>query len=174
MKFAFFFLMLSVAALANPITLDGREVNLPTTIQNGRTMVELRTLVEELGWHLDYQNGRAVITTGSRTVKPTVTPPQPIPKEETLAPKDGSVSYNLRPEISARFTALLNDKQPFRLTVNGKDVSSESVLQANEIRWRPSRQLGGGFHKITLEATGIDGKKISREWSFRLVNRLTD
>ena len=173
MRVLCFILLLTGFVAAKPVTLDGRELDVPTTIKDGRTMVELRTLAEQLGWRLEYRNGRAVIFTGQSVVPRYEPSPEPIPSEEVLSPADGSVTYNLRPEIKARFTTLLSTERPFKLVVNGQDKTVEAILQANEIRWRPSRQIGAGLHKIELTAVDKKGETLKRSWSFRIENRLS-
>jgi hypothetical protein len=98
---------------------------------------------------------------------------QPPLVTSTTPEANGRVN-SLRPNITAVFddqggTGV--DSNVVRLSVDGRDVSSEATITASLLAYRPDRNLGAGKHDVSIEVRDRAGNLATKAWSFTIVDR---
>lgn len=95
------------------------------------------------------------------------------PQITVLSPADGSVLAADRPVIAASVSDAGSGVNPetIRLVVDGMDVTQGCRLQSDTsetwtVTYVPASALGGGVHRVSLQAADRTGNTSRQEWSF--------
>lgn len=94
-----------------------------------------------------------------------------LPTIRAVTPNDQARVTVGRPTISATFdnsTGSGIDPASVRVIVDGRDVTSDADITANNVSYTPYASLGTGVHNVTIRATDLNGNVIRKDWSFRV------
>ncbi|MEW6281226.1 MAG: hypothetical protein AB1758_21625, partial [Candidatus Eremiobacterota bacterium] len=83
----------------------------------------------------------------------------------TVAPPDGTRLSSGRPEVGATFAQPMQVPS-IRLTLDGRDVTGNSRVTNEQVRFQPGSDLAAGTHHAQLTATTATGQALQRTWSF--------
>jgi hypothetical protein len=56
-----------------------------------------------------------------------------------------------------------------RLALDGRDVTGQSRVTNEQVRYQPGSQLAAGSHHVTVSGVATDGRRVERSWSFAVV-----
>jgi hypothetical protein len=174
---------------------DGQRVFLdaPPILVNGRTMVPLRFVSENLGatvrWE-GYTRTVYISSPGERVAGRRETLPddegripdaRPRPNRprdrgmplviQPLRPIPGEAVSSRRPEITATVRSRGAgdiDHDAIRMRVDGGDVTRELELGVNSVTYRPMEDLERGLHRVQLTVRDRQGNAVTRDWTFQV------
>lgn len=85
----------------------------------------------------------------------------------TEFPAPNTTAAERRPNIGATFP---NGVTPgnVRMWVDGNDVTSQLVVQGNQLLWRPGYDLAVGQHNVRISGSDNFGNAVDRTWTFTI------
>jgi hypothetical protein len=160
-------------------TVDGQQqlLDVAPFIVGASTYVPLRFVSEALGASVNYDaNNRIVALVSGRP--PQGPPPpqqQPAPPPQAAGfnavhlldqePRPDSATRGSRPAISARFSQPV-DVNSVKITLDGRDVSATTYLNAGQFDFTPSYDLPAAQHEVHISGVSRDGSPFDRTFHF--------
>ncbi len=87
-----------------------------------------------------------------------------------FSPFPDATTHNAMPEIIARFKddyfGILNDS--IRISVDEKDVTQFSDIQANKITYTPEDEMSTGWHVVEVSVVNKPGYNTQKKWRFQV------
>jgi hypothetical protein len=158
---------------------NGQRVSMdvPPMIVQGTTMVPLRFVSENLGASVDWLDSSQTVyiatpnerVAGSREVYPAPNrEPAVQPNYVTaLSPRLGSRAADPRSEIFARFRpGAPIDFNTVRLYLNGNNVTPDTEITAEGVRYLPMADLRSGRNNVRLTFRDTSGLLTTKVWYF--------
>jgi len=147
-------------------TVNGQPVTIDVApfLVGPRTMVPLRFIAQSLGASVNYSDANRTVTINGGGGGP-----QPPPAGLGLAliaryPAAGSIVPSLA-RISAQFTHPV-DPSSLRVYFDGRDITSNSYVNANGFNWTPQYTVPVGNHAVRVTGNTRSGGSFDRSWSF--------
>jgi len=105
---------------------------------------------------------------GNETIRDWQFGISPAPQIDTALPKDVLLPANSTPIISATYSdAVIGiNSASARLFVNGVDVTAQSDVSSNGIRYTPPQPLVSGAYTVYLEVANNNAVKVQSAWGF--------
>jgi hypothetical protein len=97
-----------------------------------------------------------------------------IPSITATTPEDNGRVNSMRPNITAVFSDQSGtgiQANRVRMTLDGRDVTSEATVTANLVAYRPATRLSPGAHDVTVEVYDQAGNRATKTWRFTVVDR---
>lgn len=84
-------------------------------------------------------------------------------------PQPNSQIGDLRPTIEVNLTNAVRP-QSVRVLLDGNDVTGQTQITSNSIRFVPNYNLTPGQHRVSVHARELGGRILNRDWSFTAFN----
>ena len=151
----------STAAVVNGST---QYLDVAPFVIGSRTLVPLRFIAQSLGAAVDWnQNSQTVsITGGGGQSQGTPAPNRSFSLQNT---RPSGTTSTLTPAIHANFSEPVR-RDSIRVSVDGRDVTSDVYANANGFDVTPSFQLAAGTHKVDVNGVTEAGNSFDRSWTF--------
>ncbi len=146
-----------------PLTMDVA----PFTVA-GRTEVPLRFVAQALGANVNWNssNETVAITTSGGSTSYT---PQPQTNASFYLnnekPGNGATTRSTHPNLHAEFSEPVN-RESLRVTVDGRDVTSQVYANQNGFDVTPNWELVPGTHHVSVTGSTTAGPSFRTGWSF--------
>ena len=157
---------------SNQAEVNGQSQTLdsPPFVQGSRTLVPLRFVAQALGASVDWNNNTSTVTiTGGGNDHMN----RPAPQQQLMNPDRYIVDRaplgmigNPRPAISAHFAVPVR-RDSVRVMLDGRDITSDVLMNDRGFSWTPDRRLEPGPHRVRVTGTTRDGASFDTGWQFR-------
>jgi hypothetical protein len=91
--------------------------------------------------------------------------PEPYIRIVDPLPAPSSVVQTKRPAVSATFSVPV-DLTTFKLTLDGQDVSSSTIVSSTDFLFAPAYDLAAAAHTVRVVVFSSDGVLLNRTWTF--------
>lgn len=154
----------STAAVVNGST---QYLDVAPFVIGSRTLVPLRFIAQSLGATVDWNGNSQTVTItggggGGQSYQGTPPPNRSFSLDNTRP--TGTVT-TLTPAIHANFSEPVK-RDTLKVSVDGRDVTSDVYANANGFDVTPSFQLAAGTHKVDVNGVTEAGNSFDRSWSF--------
>jgi len=158
-------------------TVDGQQQTLDVApfIVGASTYVPLRFVSEALGATVNYDASNRIVALVSGAPPQQSQPPQAGPPPQAAdfnavhlldeEPRPDSATRGSRPAISARFSQPV-DVNSVKITLDGRDVSATTYLNAGQFDFTPSYDLPAAQHEVHISGVSRDGSPFDRTFHF--------
>jgi hypothetical protein len=156
-------------------TVDGAQQTLdsPPFLLGGRTLVPLRFISQALGASVNFDQGTQTVYVVQQQTA-AAPPPRhgPLPGPAPIAvclirllPVPDTTVNARRPEIAATFAEPV-DPNSITVSIDGRDVTSQTYVSARSFVYDPTFDLPPASHEVVVTGRTPDHERFREHWSF--------